>query len=204
MKKALHLIALYFFIINFLYGQGKEGDIWVMGYPPDPDFPVDFLGGTIVDFNSGKPDTSRFVTKRGMSSSSIVSDENGNLLFYSNGCDILNREHEIMLNGDDINATGSAFYNQYCANGISDYNVLQDMLSFVWPKQNSLYQIIHIRYEPFKQYSEIWSATVDIDSAGGLGKVVERNIKLFDKGLTNGYMTAVRHGNGSDWWITVP
>jgi len=33
-----------------------------------------------------------------------ICDKNGALLFYSNGCAIANRDHEVMMNGDSINA----------------------------------------------------------------------------------------------------
>lgn len=204
MKKALHLFVLYFLFINFLWGQSKEGNVWVLGYPPDPDFPSDLFGGTLVNFNNGKPDTSRFTIQRSMFTSSSITDGNGNLLFYSNGCDILNRNHQIMLNGDDINSTGDAYYNLYCANGIKAYGEIQDMLTFSWPKHENLYKIIHIRYEPFETSSEIWNTTVDMELDGGMGEVVEKSVKIFDGGTSDGYMTATRHGNGEDWWITAP
>jgi len=38
----------------------------------------------------------------------------------------------------------------------------------------------------------------------GLGKVISKNIPAIQDTLFNGFLTAVKHGNGKDWWVLAP
>jgi hypothetical protein len=84
--------------------QVKTGNNWILGSPPEPGFEVPYIGGTIVTFTDMGADTSRFMADGFMSVSSSISDSNGQMLFYSNGCEIYNREYQIMTNGDAMSA----------------------------------------------------------------------------------------------------
>jgi len=205
MRKTIIPLFTYLLFPSLLAAQGKEGNVWVLGYPPNPGFERPYLGGSLIKFGDGGIDTSQFAALRSMVSSSSIADKNGSLLFYSNGCDILNRNHEIMSNGENINNVVGGLYDLYCVNEPRAYGELQDMLILPFPKHNDLYTLIHIRYPVSGQaISQMKQSTVDMSLDGGLGGVVEKNEALFDERITNGYMTATRHGNGLDWWITVP
>ncbi len=85
MKKTFILLLLNGFLHNLLNAQGKEGNVWVLGYPPNPGFKRPYIGGSLVKFGGSDIDTSQFTALRSMISSSSIADEHGNLLFYSNG-----------------------------------------------------------------------------------------------------------------------
>jgi hypothetical protein len=46
----------------------------------------------------------------------------------------------------------------------------------------------------------LYYSTIDVSQNGGLGSVVQKNIQLQTFKCTDG-LTAVKHGNGRDWWI---
>ena len=46
----------------------------------------------------------------------------------------------------------------------------------------------------------LFYSIVDLSFNGGLGKVVQKNVQLRNDTICDG-ITAVRHGNGRDWWV---
>ena len=46
----------------------------------------------------------------------------------------------------------------------------------------------------------LYYSIVDLSFNGGLGKVVQKNVQLRNDTICDG-ITAVRHGNGRDWWV---
>ncbi|NRA49125.1 MAG: T9SS type A sorting domain-containing protein, partial [Phaeodactylibacter sp.] len=44
-------------------------------------------------------------------------------------------------------------------------------------------------------------SVVDMSANQGLGRVVEKNVALFEEHTAAGQLTAVRHANGEDWWV---
>ena len=138
-----------------------------------------------------------------------ISNKDGELLLYSNGCAIANREHEVMIGGDGIN-TGE-FFDDFWANGscLGGYPGRQDMLILQDPSDEEGYYVIHKRLDrhsdgKFYPLSLSYSY-VDLALEGGLGAVTEKNVDFYtiDKFLWS-YLTAINHSNGEDWWIINP
>ncbi|MBK7683629.1 MAG: hypothetical protein IPJ26_14690 [Bacteroidetes bacterium] len=48
----------------------------------------------------------------------------------------------------------------------------------------------------------LYYSIIDLSFNGGLGKVVQKNVQLRNDTICDG-ITAVRHGNGRDWWVVV-
>src|SRR5688572_19089790 len=72
-----------------------------------------YFGGTAgLTFSStaGRPVPSLLLNSvmRADEGSATISNEQGELLFYTNGKTVYNREHEIMANGDDLDGNLSA------------------------------------------------------------------------------------------------
>ncbi len=97
----------YFITILFLYpillsGQIKGDYIWIGGFQTHDNL-IDRIG-FVFDFNN-KPmsiDSQKLTYGLDRNVASIC-DEDGNLLFYTNGRGILNADHQLMPNGDSIN-----------------------------------------------------------------------------------------------------
>ena len=87
MKKNVILIIILIFSFSLKVKSQKEVNIWYFG---------EYAG---IDFNSGSPVA---LTNSAMSQyegCATISDANGNLLFYTNGMTVWNRNHEVMENG---------------------------------------------------------------------------------------------------------
>ena len=135
----------------------------------------------------------------------LMSDkETGELLFYTNGCSVYNREHREMPNGDKINDT-TPLFDWFCPGGYAASNnsmVLSD------PGNDNGYYIIH---KPFTQIPEeqnrietltILYTYVDMELDDGKGDVSVKNQIAYNEKVTNtGFLNACRHANGRDWWI---
>ncbi len=136
-----------------------------------------------VTFNTSPPEAlvdGQIQTDEGCSS---VSDDNGNLLFYSEGKSVWNREHNNMSNG----------YNLF-----GHFSSTQSCLIVKKPGDNSIYVLFTVDYqgeENGMRYSE-----VDMALNGGLGNV-NQNKNVLIVTPTCEKIAAVAHANGQDFWI---
>lgn len=133
-------------------------------------------------------------------------DKDGNLLAYTNGIWIANKLGELMENGDSINS--GAWANASAAAGVS-YLVPQGAFFLPMPNNPDRYCLFHmfIDLTPITaSQTKLLYSVIDFGYNGGLGKVLEKNITLIegDEFLNFNQATAVRHGNGRDWWVILP
>ena len=137
-----------------------------------------------------------------------ICDKDGNLLFYTNGCAVLNRDAKIMPNGDSLNYDiwqDLSGHNQ-CKYG---YPGTQNSIILNDPGDENNYYLLHKPYvfENWENYNQmyIWYSKVDINLDNGKGDVTDKNIVLYDERQSlSSYLTAIRHANGKDWWIIQP
>lgn len=120
-------------------------------------------------------------TEEGTSS---ICDKDGNLLFYSNGVYIWNRNHELMDNG--LNLSGSA-------------SSTQSSIAIPHPGADSLYYIFVV--DNHNGPKGISYSLVNIYANNGLGKVISKNNPLVLG--TSEKITAIHHCNNKDVWLLV-
>ena len=106
-----------------------------------------------------------------------ISDTAGNLLFYTNGMTVWNKNHEIMDNGTGLT---------------SNQSYTQAALIVPQPGNDSIFFIFTTGY---LRYS-----IVNILRGDGLGEVVEKNSDLILSGTEK--LAATFHSNGHDVWIS--
>lgn len=199
----MHLIlslAIALMVASHSDGQEKRDYNWLMGLPPNN--PGNQSGGTRIDFNTTPPTISFFNVPFGFVANTAISDAAGNLLFYSNGCFVANRNNQIMPNGEGINP--GFMYDQWCEQGLG-YPAHQGILALPWPGNPNQYALIHYRSSDTGNHthSELLYSTVDMSLDNGLGDVTAKN-QLLAIAFFASNLTAVRHGNGRDWWIIAP
>ncbi|MCK9618222.1 MAG: hypothetical protein M0R21_10355 [Lentimicrobiaceae bacterium] len=88
--KSKFVILILFLFSSFTVLSQKETNIWYFG---------EYAG---LDFNSGIPIplfNDSLTTNEGVAT---ISDKNGNLLFYTDGATIWDRNHAIMQNGTNL------------------------------------------------------------------------------------------------------
>ncbi|MCM2301324.1 MAG: T9SS type B sorting domain-containing protein [Flavobacteriaceae bacterium] len=136
-----------------------------------------------LDFNSGTPmalSNGALNTREGCAA---ISDKNGNLLFYTDGVTVYNKNHGVMLNGTGLkghsSSTHSAIIVPKPANTAIYYILTADELAGV----NGL------------QYTE-----VDMSLDGGLGGVTSNKNKLLLSQATE-KITAIKSSIAEEYWV---
>lgn len=161
---------------NFAFAQ-KQASIWYFG---------DRAG---LDFRAGNPFALTDGALRTEEGSASICDEDGNLLFYTDGVTVYNRFHQNMQNGRNL--WGS-------------YTTTQTLIV---PKPGT--EPIYYIFTASPQFNYIFGpgtdsvgfhySVVDMRLDMGLGNVTEKNILLFKN--TSEKITAVHHANGKDIWV---
>lgn len=204
MKNGIYLICLVLFHSPIVAQTVKYDYNWVLG---DSDSVT--VAGVTMNFNQS-PITISHIRKPielGVYNSTI-SDAQGNLLFYANGCKIVNRFHEIVENGDSINSPGMIF-DGFCGTGGS-YPSSTGLLFLPQPQNDTFYYMFHNWTDFFNADQRQIPATMGLRytlinryANNGHGRVVRKNQTLIADTL--GYdLTACKHANGRDWWIIAP
>ena len=200
------LIMKYFVFLLFLFitinkttAQYKHDYHWYFGYQNNAI--NDSIMGIDVNFNSHPVSVRPKMLPFEIFVSNItMSNEDGNLLFYTNGCQIANRNHEIMMNGDSINPgeVHDFICPRYSAGNQS---------CLVIPKGNDSdsYYLFHkglIFESGFPVYTnQLYFSVINMSLDDGMGGVIEKNTSILEDTLRAGEMTAVKHINGEDWWL---
>ena len=207
MKNLLHITMLLFFLKSNVSAQ-KENYIWVNGHDSFSSNPI--FGGINIDFNDDSVQAIKIdrIMDFGKGNDASICDSNGQLLFYSNGCFVANKMHELMENGDSLNS-GDVFDIQCGDESLGYTSGFQSSIILPLPNSSNLYYIFHKRifyvFNPFDVLTKhLLYSVIDISQNEGLGKVVEKNVLLIEDTVGYGEMTAVRHANGIDWWLVSP
>jgi len=190
----LFCVFVFYFNLN-LFAQGKEDYTWLFGYGPN--VPEQFFGGSALDFHADPPQVSFFKIPLDLEATTMMSGPDGALLFYSNGCKVMNRLHRQMPNGGKINEGPAAV--SYCKYG--GYPAGNGIMAIPDPGNHHLYYLFHVRVIG-SRYVELRYSKADMRLDNGLGDVVEHNQLMLRDTFTD-MLTAVRHGNGRDWWVVV-
>jgi gliding motility-associated-like protein len=140
--------------------------------------------GAGLDFSSGSPVSvlGSLHTNEGVAA---ISDANGNLLFYTNGVDVFNRNHAYMTNGRGL--TG-------------DWSSSQSALIVPSPANTFQYYIFTTRTYQQELGVGMRYSIVDMRLSDGLGAVTSSKNMLMHPNSTE-CITAVRSSNGMDIWI---
>lgn len=198
---------LIMLIVTFAHSQ-KEDYNWLGGYNYD-NFPPDTLiiEGYRMDFNKKPLQIENNVDlKYGiLGNNASISDKDGKLLFYTNGCAVMDKNYKLMSNGDSIN--GGKWFDIFWKHCSQGYPGVQDVMILPDPGNEKGYYLFHKPniYNPGgKTYRTLNYSYIDVSLDNGRGDVTKRNQTYFDKSVLFSYFTAIRHQNKEDWWILQP
>ena len=199
MKFVSIFLCILLGFIKFSEAQGYS-NLFMSGY----DCCSPGSGGTNIDWISGTPIISYVPRNMNFSGASAnITNERGELLFYTNGDYIANSLNDTMANGSGL--CPGPFANSYRRMG---FPIPQSVL--ILPKDqgnSSLYYLIHEAGDvnvPLYSPTQLNYSIIDMSLNNGLGAVVSKNNVLLNDTLSSGLITACRHANGRDWWIVVP
>ena len=172
MSKREHIfLLLMFFLPMIMIGQ-KQNDIWLFGF------------GAGLDFSTGIPtkiEDGMMFSKEGCA---VISDENGQLLFYTNGVKVWNANHQVMANGNGLKG------------GIETSSTNQAII-VPYPSKTNLYYIFTT--DERAGSSGLHYSMVDMNLNNGLGDVYEKNISLYAP--TTERLVLARHSDGESFWL---
>jgi hypothetical protein len=183
------------------FAQSKQDYVWLFGQSSEASA---FLGFKF-DFNKPPMDVEVQDVYYGMGKANAsICDKNGSLLFYMNGCAVMNKDFSMMTNGDSLgyNIWWDVF-NKNCNRGIGSF---QDHMILNDPGNADEYYILH-KPKIFNGFDELdsiqfWYSKVDMSLDNEKGEVTTKNQVLDNSRIfLVSYLTAINHQNGKDWWV---
>ncbi len=118
--------------------------------------------------------------------SSSISDENGNLILFSNGENVWNKSYNLMQNGSGL--AGSKYGGQ-------------SSLIVPHPGNSNKYFIFTTNKYISNFYTEGINYSVADFSSSNMGEVTSKNNQILTK--NSKVISAVRHSNNTDYWVIV-
>ena len=175
MKKRYFLYIFLLFSINFLVAQ-KEATHWFFGENAG------------VDFSSGSPVADTAGSLNTIEGCATISDVAGNLLFYTDGTTVWNRNHLIMPTGNGLFGNASSS---------------QSAIIVPKPLDSNIYYIFTVDWSGGSHGLNFYTVDMALDS--GLGDVVGRNnipaaTNLLPSPSTE-KITAVQVFNEDAFWV---
>ena len=195
-KKTLFIFLAYTFACEFSFAQQGLSNNWLMGYQSAAGYPG---GQTLIDFYNGTPVLSYDSLEMDFRHThSNVSDNNGNVLFYTNGYYLADASNDTMQNGSGINPSA---YTTYFSDGLG---IPQANIIIPKPNNADVYYLFHSTVDTFPGYSHsryLYYSIIDMTLNGGFGAVTSKNQILITDSLNYGKIAACKHANGRDWWV---
>lgn len=168
------LSALMFIWLGHPSYAQKEANIWYFGHHAG------------LDFTSSYPVALQNSAMQTHGGSTVISDpQSGELLFYSNGENIWNKNHQVMYNGNDLFGTSTA---DQCA------------LIVPFPGFSNRFYLFTIKAVYTNGIaSNMYYSIIDMSLDNGLGGVTTKNEMLVSNVTEN--QIAVKHNNGINYWL---
>ncbi len=178
-------LAIILLIVSTLSNGQRQGNIWYFGIKAG----IDFSSGVPVAIYNGKTGTD-VPLGNNQEGTSTISDSGGNLLFYTGGQTIWNRNHNVMPNGNGI------------MGGVSS---TQSSIIVPKPGTNNLFFVF--TSDEFQNYSlpripkGYRYSVVDMCQDSGKGDVLvsQKNVLLLDSSTEK--LAACEDRLGDGYWI---
>lgn len=182
---------------SIVHGQTLEHR-WLGGYemnapPPFGGNKTAFLPGTML--GSVQEDRVMFFSR----TVACLSNAEDSAMVYTNGIYVSSIEGDSILNGWDLNP--SLYIDELYGCAAANSHIL-----LPWPAHKDSFAMFHMAVDTFNTASLLISrrfyvSVIDMALENGLGAVVEKNAVLDVGDFCVGGVSAVKHGNGRDWWV---
>lgn len=170
MKKTL--ILSFLFSLNLVFSQG-EANIWYFG------------GNAGLDFNSGSPVVLNNGQMVATQSCGVISNASGQLLFYSNGVKVWDRNHNLMPNGDGI---------------LGSLSAKQSSLIIQNPNDSNRYYLFTLSCFECGYPIELRYSEINMALNGGNGDVTSNKNILLNSNMSE-MLTGMKKSDNSGYWL---
>lgn len=161
---------LFLFVFSHFANAQSPADWWYFGYNAG----LHFTGSGPVAVTNGQTQT-----QEGCAS---ISDNNGNLLFYTDGSTVWNANHTTMTNGTGL---------------LGNFSSTQSAVIVPYPGVLTKYYIFTV---PVSSSVGLRYSVVDMTLSSGLGAVTSQKNVLVTTPVGE-KVTAVAHANNQDYWV---
>jgi len=190
MKKLIFLFLTLAFCLNLSLFAQKQAANWY------------FSGTRGMQFNGKSCLPDSFLYNAGYKNywtdaCASISDENGNLLLFTNEDYLFNSKMNTIKNSDSLFPS------------LNGYNIwFQPLIFLPNPEQKNIYYLIGANMEqvngwgfpvPGDPRNGVRYSVIDLNGDNGNGEVIQKSVLLFDN--TCDKLTAVHHSNGKDIWV---
>lgn len=186
----------------------KNDYVWLQGYESSYGYDTvsgKYFGISKFDFNYSPVQMS--YDSLGMNFSrtnTSYCDNDGNLLFYTNGIYVANSLDDKIENSDSLNWGGliTVFDPSIYEYG---YRTPQGVLVIPAPANGNQYFLFQAYADTSPVFTVVYNklllTTLDMSSNTGHGKVIAKNQPLIANDNLGWDLSATRHANGRDWWL---
>ena len=203
-----HYCFLFFFILQLIsqstYCQKYDYN-WLGGHRA-----TGMNTGVIMEFDPSSISYDTFELKMYVEQSNFaISDQEGNLQFYTNGNVVASWDHSIMEGGKGFNE--GSFYDDFdywLGDTINNYPYyLYQFMVIPDGIDEHVFYLIHAymrsEWDANMAYNDkMQISKIDMSVNGGKGKVIYKN-KYFVEEVFSRAFTLIEHGNGRDWWVVM-
>ena len=186
----------------------KHDYIWLGGYDSDVGYvpPNGYYGITKLNFNQTPVEIT--YDSLGMNFDSApcsIADEDGNLVFYSNGNYIANKWDVPIENSDSL-SFGWVSYVWDSSIVKRGQRLPRSNFALPRPEVSNEFIFFNLLTDTFLNSFSSWAifklyaTTIDVSGNFGLGYIKEKKNVLIDSWLGPEVIT-VKHANGRDWWL---
>ncbi len=201
--KFFYFVVGILFFTTHIQAQHRLDENWLVGYqstiPVGQPWDITQLNFANDSLNLSWHDMD---ISFNVSSSTISSEQTGEILFCTNGFTVLNSNADTMENA--FSFSPCAYSTSYAEDGVT---FGQGVLVLPFPEHANQYYMFHepITLNPAAIFApKLLYSFIDLTANNGLGKVFNKNTTVLVDSLTEGLLTAVKHANGRDYWIIVP
>ncbi len=205
-SKSYFILVVFMVLSKLVFAQYHDAN-WVIstGYGS-------INHNTIINFPTGGQGPQASITNGYIPfnyTNANISDQNGNLLFITNGINIYNRLFQPILGGI-VQTTYTAM------NSSTGLNRTHQYIFLPWPDDTNKFVLFYCVPElqivssgPCANgwgwlSTHLYYTVLDKTLNGGLGGIVSaNNISLVDTLVHATGLSAVKHANGRDWWLVV-
>jgi len=197
---------LIFFILITFSGFAQAQYLhnkWLWGEYGNPPLP---FGGSKMVFNNNTPTIS--IDPRNLwinGTFSGLSDKGESWFIYSNGAAICNKNHDTIVNGNDLGPGAEPI-------SIQGLKGIAQVIFFPGDTINQRHYLFHqntkltlpghpVGNQPSSL--QLYYTVINPTGNGGQGEIVSKNNLVINDTIDNGNVLAVRHANGRDWWVVV-